>query len=71
MAATIVSEESQLSCSMVSLESTRATADPATRVLLLEAGCEAFPTGSDGASDSEAGFVHWRAFFYRKQMLQK
>lgn len=70
MAATIVSEESQLSCSMVSLESTRATAEPATEVLQLEVGCATFPTGSGGTSDSEVGFVHWRAFFCRK-MTQK
>ena len=71
IAATMVSVESQLSCSLASLESTGASADSATWVLLLEVGSAALPAGSDGASGSEVAFVHWRAFFYKKKKNEK
>lgn len=65
LAAAVVSVESQLSCSAASVGPTGATAEPAAGVLLLEAGGVVPPACSDGVSDSEVAFVHWRAFFYR------
>ncbi len=65
LAAAVVSVESQLSCSVASVEPTGAAAEPAAGALLLEAGVPALPAGSVGVSDSDVVFVHWRAFFCR------
>lgn len=51
---------------MVSVVSVGAPADPETGGWLLEAGSPELLACSDTASDSEDGFVHWRAFFYRE-----
>lgn len=70
IAVTVVSVKSQASCSMDSVESTGAPADPETGWLLPEAGSPVLLACSDAASDSEDGFVHWRAFFYREPRAQ-
>lgn len=62
---TVVSVESQLSCSVTSLGPMGATAEPAAELLLLEAARVVLPAISVGHSDSEVAFVHWRAFFYK------
>lgn len=64
LATAVVSVESQLSCSVASVGPTGVTANPAAVVPLLDAGLVVVPADSDGASDSEVAFVHWRAFFY-------
>lgn len=44
------------------------TAEPPATALLLEAWVVALPVGSAAVSDSDAVFVHCRAFFYREQI---